>query len=374
MDRRNFMRTSAAAAAAAAAGAARVSGQQGDRNVLQGVEQVGWGKTACLCFVGSVESTMRYLGEDVTTAYMMGISGGAFVILWGMPWNPSNCDIMIAGDEVIERTFAHLGYTYQRFVYDPGAPDDTEQIWRRALIASIDRDVPVLMQGPVGPPECMIVTGYERGGEVLRGWSYFQEDKSGYFTCEDWYGKAEGMIVIGAKQAEPAPGAILPGSLDWALKLAHTREFDWPGDQPLLSGFAAYDAFIEALGRDEEFPVDEPERLEIRWYAIANDGAYIMGCKRNQAAAFLDGLPDRGFPCPEALFLAADAYREQADIWGRVCNLLPTAQTAEERWRKLCDRDRRYQMASLIRAAKAQEDRAVQQLNATREALARDDQ
>ncbi len=369
MQRRDFLRTSAAAAVAAGAGG--VGAGQAGRNVLEGVEQIGWGKTACLCYVGCVESIMRYLGEDVTTEHMMGLSGGAFVILWGMPWNASNCDIMIVGDEVIERTFAHMGYDYTRFTYHPQSPDDTQEVWRRALIASVDRNVPVIMQGPVGPPECMIVAGYEQGGDVLRGWSYFQEDKSEYFTCKDWFGRAEGMIVLGEKRAEPGPAEVLLGSLDWALKLARTREFDWPGEQPLLSGFAAYDAFIEALERDEEFPPEEPERLEIRWYALANDGAYIMSCKRHMAAKFLNALPERGFPCPQVLFDAAGIYQRVGDTWGQVCKLLPADASPEDRWRKLCEPDRRRRMARLVREARADEEQAVAHLEAACEVLAK---
>ena len=70
--------------------------------------------------------------------------------------------------------------------------------------------------------------------------------------------------------------------------------------------------------------------------------------------------------------LAAGAYREQGALWGQVCNLLPAGESEEERWRKLCEHDRRRQMAALIREAKSQEERAVEQLEAARETLAED--
>ena len=96
MNRRTFVRSTAGGTAALAVGRGLVRAQQAGertRNVLEGVEQIGFGKTACLCYPGSVEAVMRYLGEPVTTEYVMGVSGGAFVILWGMPWCNANCDI-----------------------------------------------------------------------------------------------------------------------------------------------------------------------------------------------------------------------------------------------------------------------------------------
>lgn len=37
------------------------------------------------------------------------------------------------------------------------------------------RAEPVIAIGVVGPPEPCIVAGYDKGGEVLIGWSFFQD-------------------------------------------------------------------------------------------------------------------------------------------------------------------------------------------------------
>jgi len=79
------------------------------RRVLEGIEWIHWTNTTCLCFVGSMVPSMRYLSEDVTNDYVMGISGGAFKIFWELPWSPANCDLLLIGEEPVGHTFdSHL--------------------------------------------------------------------------------------------------------------------------------------------------------------------------------------------------------------------------------------------------------------------------
>ena len=47
--------------------------------------------------------------------------------------------------------------------------------FQQRIIESIDGGHPVIGFGVVGPPEACIITGYDDGGEVLIGWSLFQE-------------------------------------------------------------------------------------------------------------------------------------------------------------------------------------------------------
>jgi RNA polymerase sigma factor (sigma-70 family) len=88
--------------------------QFGDRvgKVLEGIERIHWQTTSCLCFVGSAAVTLRYLGEQASADYVMGISGGAFSSLWGMPWFDANSDLLFIGEEPIPRTFWAFGYGY----------------------------------------------------------------------------------------------------------------------------------------------------------------------------------------------------------------------------------------------------------------------
>ena len=43
------------------------------------------------------------------------------------------------------------------------------------IMDSINRGIPVLAFGVVGPSDCCIITGYDQGGDVLLGWSTYQD-------------------------------------------------------------------------------------------------------------------------------------------------------------------------------------------------------
>ncbi len=344
--------------------------------VLEGVERIHWETTSCLCFVGSVGACMRHLGEDVTNDYLMGVSGGAFKMLWEMPWSAANCDLCLIGEEPIQRTFAALGYEYTLIPgYDPNGPGNAKEVCRQAIVASIDNGCPVIAEGVVGPPECCVITGYEQGGEVLCGWSYFQEDPAGYFRADAWFEQCQALMVIGDKTAEPSPPQVLQDTLEWAIKLARLPEFERytasgaKVERPLLSGLAAYDEFAEALERDEDFPADDREVLAFRLMPVFNDGIYLMDCKRNAAARFLKDVADWALAGTDELWEAADAYTQEAEVWHEAVLMAPHTWAAEENPWKMADPALRRELARLVREAKVHEERAVEHLEQAHQML-----
>jgi len=99
------------------------------------------------------------------------------------------------------------------------------------ITVSIDRGSPVLAFRVVGPSGCCIITGYDEGGEVLLGWSTYQDipddhyiphDVTGYFRKPDWHDKLRGYILIGAKKGHRPLRAIYLDALSWAVHLMRT--------------------------------------------------------------------------------------------------------------------------------------------------------
>jgi hypothetical protein len=318
--------------------------------------------------VGSALASMHYLGEPVGNPYLMGISGGAYKFLWFPGWSPALCDLLIIGEEPIRRTFAGLGYEYT-FCKGHDRPD-AEQVratYQRKVVESIDRGVPVIAQGIVGPPEACVVAGYERGGQVLRGWSYFQEDSSQYFRAEDWEKDCYALILIGQKVSRPSPQQVLRDSLEWAIELCRvpTRECTpvAPEYQGLhYSGLAAYDAMVEALGDDDAFPEGDLGVLTVRSIPIGNDGIHLLACKRGAAASFLNGMADQGLPGADELRQAAAAFEAEAQVLRGAWGVVPYSESPAEDRLKLADPAFRGEIAQLVRAAKAHAERAVEHL------------
>jgi len=340
------------------------------KRVLAGVERIHWTTTSCICFAGAAAACMHYLREDVSNDYVMGISGGAFKMLWEPPWSPRNCDLLMLGGEPVKRTFAALGYDYT-FVpdYDRDDPGDAKEVYRKAIVHSIDKGRPVIAIGVVGPPEACIVAGYDKGGEVLYGRSYFQESKKGYFSEADWFENCHGLILLGDKREPPPRRQVLRDTLEWAIRLAREPEMplatiDGKIEKQLITGLAAYDAMAGALERDEDFAFadDDLETMEMRCFAIANDGLHLLYPKRRDAASFLEGMAEDGEGASDELRQAAEAYRAELEVLGPAYDLAPYSFAPQPKRLALRDRDVRRKLSALVREAKAHDERAVEHL------------
>jgi RNA polymerase sigma factor (sigma-70 family) len=340
------------------------------KRVLAGVERIHWTTTACVCFPGAAAACMHYLKEDVSDNYVMGISGGAFKMIWEPPWSPRNCDLLMLGGEPVKRTFTALGYDYT-FVpdYDRDNPGDAKEVYRKAIVESIDKGRPVIAIGVVGPPEACIVAGYDKGGEVLYGRSYFQESKKGYFGEADWLENCHGLILLGEKRGAPPRREVLHDTLEWAIRLAREPEMplatiDGKIEKQLITGLAAYDAMAEALERDEDFAFadDDVETMEMRCFAISNDGLHLLYPKRREAASFLESMVDDGDAVSEHLCQAAEAYRAELEVLGPAYDLAPHSFAPQPKRLALRDRDLRRKLAALVREARAHDERAVEHL------------
>jgi hypothetical protein len=253
-------------------------------HVLKGVPKIGFytGGPRCpedLTFPAVLRALAEYLGEDVgcyevrtrsadprfgcTYAYFLGTSGAAFQLGCSDHWDMSQNDPRrMAADPLaaFDHAFEAFGRSY---AYLPVAdPANGAAQLRQRIVASLDQGLPVISFGVVGPPEAGLITGYEEGGEVLLGWNFFQSDPNfaagltyddnGYFRKRGWYADAEAVIIIGEKISRPEYPRLFRKSLEWAVELLTTPAVLVNGGAQ-ASGIAAYDVWMENLGRDREF-------------------------------------------------------------------------------------------------------------------------
>jgi RNA polymerase sigma factor (sigma-70 family) len=335
------------------------------RKVLENVPPLGYDKWDCT-FAGAVTSCMQYLGEDVTYDYVMGISGGAFRVLWYPQWCPSIGTLLVLGQEVIERTFNALGYVWDG-LWRKGEEGEEEK-FRRLITESIDRGRPVVVEGIVGPPEAGLVTGYDQQGDVLLGWSFFHDTRKGYYEKADWYGRDQvdnachGLILIGAKGEPPPKGEILRRSIEWAVAHARQGTLARHDGAVYVCGLAAYDAWAEALTRDEDFPEGNLSALTFRCLVNANVGICNLHDSRRAAAAFLRQMAGAAGPAADDLLAAAALYEEEAAGMQAATDMAPFSWQPEEKRRKMADPKLRRSLSGLLLAAKEKDALAIERL------------
>jgi len=369
MDRRGFVSALGAGTAALGmrAGALRAQEAGPAKLVLEGVPKVQFGQSehgGSISFPSSLATVMHYLGEDPAYdyTYLLGTSGAAFAMLWGQePWTyiPDLTDPAISASwlEPVERAFRSVGYGFEYVHKGEG-----EAPLRERIVASIRNGLPVLATAIVGPGTCGIITGYDEGGAVMVGWSYFQgmaehgeaEDfePCGYYRKRGWYADAHRALFIGPKGDDPPVAETYGDALQWAVELAEM--------ETLLDchcGPAAYAAWAEAQLNDDDFPEGDLEALLER--VDCNFGAIIAVEARRHAAMFLRRAAEHT-PDLAELDQAAAAYDAEAEALLDVYKAQGASGPHDESGALgLSDRARREEMASLILKAGEHDAEAV---------------
>lgn len=259
-----------------------------DRLVLDGVPRVHFYDGGARCpedipFPSVMRALMEYLDErdfgcqtcralqsgckiNCSYAYFVGVTGTAAFLSWKPGWHEDNLEIAFMSNDPrapFARALQSTGYEY--IFFDSTDAPGQEQSFREQIVKSIQAGKPVIAFGPIGPPEASLITGYDEAGEVLIGWSFFQNfepfnegvafEPSGQFRKRDWFNYPPGFrfITLGQKKDRPPLGEIYRQALAWLLDVTN---------QPITSGcrhngLVAYTAWAEHLLQDEDFPNNE---------------------------------------------------------------------------------------------------------------------
>jgi len=351
------------------------------RRVVEGIREVPW-ESIWLTYEGSAYACLKALQPDVTLAEMMGLCGAAFRFFWHRDAGPWMCNYLLIGEEAVRRTFAPLGYTYTYLADYEHARPGNEERFRRLVVDSIDAGRPVIGLGVVGPPgtknpEPCVITGYDKGGAVLYGRSYFQAfggeyetTESGYFRVEDWYPGCYGLIVPGAKSRPPARRKVLRDALEWAVELAHRPvvravvELGERGGPELHCGLAAYDPLAEEFLNDARFADNPEDDIWARWAKVELmmfNGLWLLVTTRGYAAEFLTGVAQEDLPGAEHLARAAASYAEEVAVLRRATEHIPL-EAAEEHCVTITRPEVRQALRRLVLEVKIHEEEAVAHL------------
>ncbi len=321
--------------------------------ILEGIPRVGYDIHSCP-FPGSLYACLKFIGDPQEYDYLMGVTGAAFRRFWHRD-DGGNVDLSYLGDEPFRRVFETIGYEYSTI------PAEKDALIR-AIKESIARGVPPISFGIIGPPEAGIVAGYQGEGELLFGWSYFQEGRDRYYEKADWFetmdkGAGKGLITIGAKKpARPATRDVLIASLEWAVDLERTATRSCFPQH--VCGLAAYDGWADGLEVDAGYPPDNDPVMETR--SMVHGDQVTMLYERNSAARYLRQMATAAPQAAEEFNAAASGYDQAASFtpalwrWG---HSMPSGAK-----QGLLDAAIRRDLAKDIRSAKAAETGAVEHL------------
>lgn len=238
-------------------------------------------------FPACMTSLMQYIGEDypiieieahnrkftVRTAnqHFITASGMAFGLLWHKEYCMSCMDLTQVNDhnDTIKHAYDWAGYEFE--VIEKSQEANNQEYIKEKIIKSINKGIPVLAFGIIGPPECLIINGYENNGNVVIGWSHFQEwekcdkEPNGMFKKENWYEGLWKIVVTGKKIGRSVTlGSIL------SLGLAIMKKVESEG---YFAGLAAYDEWIKYILNPALDNVDDETlktRHELHHHLVGN--------------------------------------------------------------------------------------------------------
>jgi hypothetical protein len=232
--------------------------------------------------MGSQEITID--GErwrlDSLYVYLMGVTGCAFRLNWGPGWGLDNTAVFHMSDDAgapYRRAMESLGFPGPRVGVMKG--QHSEAAFRRHIMEGLHQTgMPVMAHGVVGPPESSLIAGYDEGGDVLIGWSYYQgrpgqpvgwwgdlnrdgivewnpdpdvtHTPSGYYLKSNWYPGTWDASAFIPGRTQPPLDEVYHDALGWALRVANTPLTY----NRLANGLAAYTRWAEAIQREEDFP------------------------------------------------------------------------------------------------------------------------
>ncbi|MBN2389319.1 MAG: hypothetical protein JXR84_01265 [Anaerolineae bacterium] len=377
------------------------------RAVLESVPRVHFYEGGKRCpediIIPSVmRATLEYLGEEdygckhcpirgqaskvfCTYSHLVGVSGAAAFLSWKEGWHGDNIALffMDADAGAVERhIFEAIGYAYEAVMKEEGRDNKAE--FRQRIIESIDRGMPVLGYGVVGPPEPSIITGYDEGGDVLIGWSFFQNfpdfnagvefepaaegQPVGYFRKHDWFKDTENLLIIGEKQPKPSLAEVSRDALRWLLKVTRTPMVRPEPDAPEWyrhrhNGLAAYDAWADHLLRDAEWPADDEATLRAH-HQIHEDAVSTVAEARWYGSVFLAEIAEHFAAEPgklgttEHVLHAAACYAAEHDLMWQLWELAGGIGNPDA-FRTMADPAKRRALADIVRQAREKDAAAA---------------
>ncbi|MCL1888807.1 MAG: RNA polymerase subunit sigma-24 [Kiritimatiellaeota bacterium] len=258
-----------------------------NEKILHGVPKAHYGAGGVTPFPICLKSVSDYLDDELDYTYAIVASGAAFRLAWNTTkWDGGNVDISHAYDDQ-ERPYRQgvtaLGREFKMLWREnnswkhPG--NGTKDDFKKFIKEQIDAGRPVISLGIIGPPETCVITGYRDDGDILLGWSLFQEwmwkdfNEDGYFVTGTYWNENDFVAVMSLGEVA-APRMDAQSIILNAIAALEGRQ---EGNH--AKGIAAYDAWKDAL-----LNATEEDLTAIEW-----GQGRVMVCQGDATDCLVDG-------------------------------------------------------------------------------------
>jgi hypothetical protein len=331
--------------------------------ILQGIPRVYYGAFGGITpFPVCLKSVSDYLGDTLDYAYAIVSSGAAFRLVWNTTeWNGGNVDIMLTykdpeapfrnGITALGREFKMLWRA--EVGINPGK--GTRENFKTFIKEQIDKGMPVISLGPIGPPEAGIITGYRDNGETLLGWSLFQWDgQEAYFATDKGWDEGDfwGVMALGDICA---PRFDIKQIVTNAIAALDGRQ-----EGKYAKGICAYDAWKNALlnAKEEDFAImpDWGQSIAIMCQGDATD-CLIDG--RKNAHLFFKNCAEENPGQPLYAAIAEQFGMVATVIHTKIYDTLGGYERGPKQQEALSQIENRQKIAGFIDEMKAADEKAL---------------
>ncbi|HEY8389751.1 MAG TPA: hypothetical protein VIL26_02175, partial [Clostridia bacterium] len=230
------------------------------------------------------------------------------------------------------------------------------------IIKSIDDGIPVLAFGIIGPPECLIISGYDENGDVLIGWSHFQDfepcskESNGMFRKANWYENLWKVIIVGKKIGRKISNKDV---LELGLSILKKTK-----SEGYIAGLAAYDEWIKYLLNSElDHASDDvlKARHDLHYKLTGN-----MAEARYWGGTFLDKVAED--INHQNIKEAALCFKNIHDLCWKVWGVLGDYRD-QDLWKKFGDYQNRKRIAEIVKEMKSMDEKAIEYLTSALEEI-----
>ncbi len=305
-------------------------------------------------FPSCMRSVMGTLAEknEMDFLFFAGVTGDLFSQIWLEPkWQYNDSYSTVCKDTQLpmKAAFDACGYSYEYFYKDDIIRMKHECIQK--IVDSIDKGIPVLTFGIVGPPICSIICGYDENGDVLIGWSQFTDEprediptdlvtSENYFAKKNGLDRSEALIFLKRKEKLPDIAESIRLSILNIPVLASLA----PRDNIYFGG-NAFEQWAESLLCDEYFKNEEMLAGPLDTY-----GSCIVSAGTNMH--YIQEYLNRALEyCPDIKIMIEDlkqAYKKEAEALQRLVEF-QGGYFFDANRKALLDKDFRVELAGLVR-------------------------